>query len=85
MGAKVFPLALEAKGIVLLKMSEVLAKMEQEDLINLETWLRLRELRNNLEHEYPNELDQALLDLAEALRQGSVLEGIVEKIRKFLG
>ncbi|VFN07778.1 MAG: hypothetical protein BECKG1743E_GA0114224_112981 [Candidatus Kentron sp. G] len=47
MGAKVFPLLLESAGMAVGKMSEVLATVEREEIIDsLQEWIELREIRN---------------------------------------
>jgi hypothetical protein len=64
LGAKIFSLLLELAGINNTKMSEVLSNIEKENIIDsLENWIELREVRNELEHDYPEELQQALDDL----------------------
>jgi hypothetical protein len=64
LGAKIFSLLLEITGINNTKMSEVLSNIEKENIIDsLENWIELREVRNELEHDYPEELQQALEDL----------------------
>ncbi|NOQ65145.1 MAG: hypothetical protein GQ582_11600 [Methyloprofundus sp.] len=38
--------------------------MEKEEIIDsLDSWIELREIRNELEHDYPENLQQALQDL----------------------
>ena len=64
LGAKIFSLLLEVAGINTSKMSEVLSNIEKENIIDsLENWIELREVRNELEHDYPEELQEALNDL----------------------
>ncbi len=64
LGAKIFPLLLEVAGIHTKKMSEILSHIEREGVIDtLENWVELREVRNELEHDYPEELEEALSDL----------------------
>ena len=84
LGSKVFPLNLEAKGIGVGKMSQVLSLIEKEGLIELDSWLKIRQLRNTLEHEYPNELPDALKDLTAALEHSTTLLAIVQNIHTFL-
>lgn len=75
LGAKIFPSLLEVSGIDGSKMSEVLFMMEKEEIIDsLENWIELRELRNELEHDYPDELKEALEDLKECVNQFSRIE-----------
>ena len=64
LGSKIFPLLLDVAGIDSSKMSEVLYNIEKENIIDsLESWIELREIRNELEHDYPDELQVALEDL----------------------
>jgi hypothetical protein len=64
LGGKIFPLLVEISGIGSKKMTEILYMMEKETIIDsLESWIELREIRNELEHDYPEELQDALKDL----------------------
>jgi hypothetical protein len=64
LGSKIFSMLLEIAGINNTKMSEVLSHIEKENIIDsLESWIELREVRNELEHDYPEELEEALNDL----------------------
>ena len=64
LGSKIFSSLLDIAGINGSKMSEVLYHMEREQIIDsLENWIELREVRNELEHDYPEELEEALRDL----------------------
>jgi len=64
LGTKIFSLLLDIAGINNSKMSEVLSNIEKENIIDsLESWIVLREVRNELEHDYPEELQEALDDL----------------------
>jgi len=84
LGTKVFPLLLEVAGIGSQSMSQVLAEIEKEGIIDkLETWITLREKRNELEHEYPDDMQTALEDLRFCVESMSVLEGYHERVRRF--
>jgi len=64
LGAKIFNLLLDVSGIGYTKMSEVLYYIEKEGIIDsLEDWIELREVRNELEHDYPEDIEDALDDL----------------------
>lgn len=64
LGAKIFALLLDVAGINSSKMSEVLYYIEKEEIIDsLDNWIELREVRNELKHDYPQELEEALEDL----------------------
>ncbi|WP_321778076.1 hypothetical protein [Sulfurimonas sp.] len=76
LGAKIFSLLLETAGINNTKMSEVLSNIEKENIIDsLENWIELREVRNELEHDYPEELQEALDDLKYCVDSFEKLEG----------
>lgn len=89
LGAKVFAMALEIAGIPCAKMSEVLYAIEKEGLIDsLEHWIELREVRNELEHDYPEELTEALKDLRYCIDSFETLEryyfGTLHFVQKYL-
>ena len=75
LGAKIFSLLLEVSGINSSKMSEVLYHIEKEEIIDsLDNWIELREVRNELEHDYPEELKEALNDLKFCIESFNKLE-----------
>jgi len=76
MGAKIFALLLEVAGINSNKMSEVLYYIEKEQIIDsLENWIELREVRNDLEHDYPEDLQEALNNLKFCVDSFYKIEG----------
>jgi hypothetical protein len=84
MGAKLFPLVIDMSGIVTTKTSEVLAAVEREGLIdNLEQWIALRDLRNALEHDYPDTLEYALNELKLCVQSYSQLDHYAQNILTF--
>jgi len=75
LGAKIFSPLLEIAGIDNSKMSEVLYNIEKEEIIDsLENWIELREVKNELEHDYPQELEEALKDLKYCIDSFEKLE-----------
>jgi len=83
LGAKVFKSLLDISGISYTKMSEVLILIEKEEIIDLDTWIALRNLRNNLEHDYPDELDDALADLNDCIDYFDYMNEVVTKVFVF--
>lgn len=84
LGAKIFPLLIEISGIGSIKMSEVLFTMEKEGIIDsFDNWLELREIRNELEHDYPDELQDALDDLKFCVDHFERLEGYYLNSQEF--
>ena len=75
LGAKIFSLLLDVAGINNTKMSEVLSNIEKENIIDsLENWIGLREVRNELEHDYPDQLQEALNNLKYCINSFEQLE-----------
>jgi hypothetical protein len=75
LGAKIFSLLLDVAGINNTKMSEVLSNIEKENIIDsLENWIELREVRNELEHDYPDQLQEALNNLKFCINSLEQLE-----------
>jgi len=83
LGAKVFKTLLDSAGISYTKMSEVLTLVEKEEIINFDRWIEFRNLRNDLEHDYPDELDEALQDLKECFDSFEEIEKIVKRVFAF--
>jgi len=84
LGAKIFPMLLELSGIGYGKMTEVLYAVEKEEMIDsLEHWIELREVRNDLEHDYPDNLSVALKDLKYCVDSFKTLESYYLKTLKF--
>jgi hypothetical protein len=84
LGAKIFPLLVEISGIGSVKMTEVLYHMEREEVIDsIDNWIELREIRNELEHDYPDELEEALDDLKFCIKSFSLLESYCLNAKKF--
>lgn len=84
LGAKIFPLLVEISGIASVKMTEVLYHMEREEVIDsIDNWIELREIRNELEHDYPDELEEALDDLKFCIKSFYLLESYCLNAKKF--
>ncbi len=83
LGAKVFKSLLDVSGVSYTKMSEVLTLIEKEEIVDLDTWIALRNIRNNLEHDYPDELDDALLDLKDCIEYFTYMKEVVTKVFEF--
>jgi len=84
LGAKIFSMLLEVAGINSSKMSEVLYSIEKEEIIDsLDSWIELREVRNELEHDYPEELEEALSDLKFCIDSFEKLESYYINSKKF--
>jgi len=70
-------------------MSEVLYYIEKEEIIDdLSHWVGLREIRNELEHDYPDDLAKTLQDLRFCIDSFKVLKkyyvNAVNFVKKYL-
>ncbi len=84
LGAKVFPLLLETAGIANNSMSETISLIEKEGIIdNLSNWIELRQTRNELEHDYPEKLNDALINLKFCIDSFKSLENYYHKTLAF--
>lgn len=83
LGAKVFRTLLDMAGISYTKMSEVLTFVEKEEIISLDRWIEFRNVRNELEHDYPDELEEALKDLKYCVDSFDYMQEVVLKVFEF--
>jgi len=83
LGAKVFRSLLDISGIGYSKMSEVLTLMEKEEIVSLDKWIEFRNLRNELEHDYPDELEEALRDLKKCVDSFEYMQKVVMRVFEF--
>ena len=83
LGAKVFKTLLDSAGISYSKMSEVLTLIEKEGIIDLDKWIEFRNIRNELEHDYPDEIEEALQDLKYCIDSFDYMESVVKKVFDF--
>ena len=83
LGAKVFRTLLDMAGISYSKMSEVLTLIEKEEIVSLDRWIEFRNIRNELEHDYPDELEEALKDLKYCVDSFEYMQEVVVKVFEF--
>jgi len=83
LGAKVFKTLFDMAGISYTKMSEVLTLIEKEEIISLDKWIEFRNVRNALEHDYPDELEEALKDLKYCVDSFDYMQEVVLKVFEF--
>jgi hypothetical protein len=64
-------------------MSEVLTLVEKEEIVDLDKWIEFRNVRNELEHDYPDELAEALNDLKYCIDSFTYMQSVVMKVFLF--
>jgi uncharacterized protein with HEPN domain len=86
MGDKLFRVVLNSIGEYKDNMSllDVLDKLEKLQLINnTSDWLTIRQLRNKLTHEYPNNQAEVIAGIAIALQQFLIIESILHELTAY--
>ena len=83
LGAKIFPALLQISGVSYSKMSEVILLIEKEGIISFDEWIKFREIRNELEDDYPDDLEEALNDLKFCIDNFEKIEKIIFKVYEF--
>jgi len=84
MGSKLFRAYLEAMGFVTEEKSffELLKELENEGILNVDVWAYLREVRNTIAHEYPEEEEKRVEELGLLLEAVPRLFEILDKMRE---
>ncbi len=49
-------------------MSEVLVEVKREEIIDFEKWIELRSVKNELEYDYPDELEKIVKKVFEFIK-----------------
>ena len=83
LGAKIFPSLLQISGVSYSKMSEVILLIEKEGIISFDEWIKFREIRNELENDYPDDLEEALNNLKFCIDNFEKIEEIISKVFEF--
>ena len=62
MGSKIFRAYLEYCGLSTNEFSffDILKELEKENILDIDEWQLLRELRNDIAHDYPDEFDEMI-------------------------
>jgi len=86
LGEKVFKLFLNELGYLVEDKSflEILNELEKLDIIDRKTWIALREIRNKISHEYPEEIEEIIENLEKMIESFLVFERIYFKIKEKL-
>ncbi len=81
-GAKIFRNYLEYSGFSTTELSffDILKELEKENIIDIDSWNLLRELRNDVAHDYPDELDEMVEKINLFASKCMDLIDILEKI-----
>jgi len=82
LGEKVFKNFLYSLGYNIdISFLEILSELEKLNILNRKEWIKLREIRNKISHEYPNEIDEVIDNLNLMIENIDYLEKIYLKIK----
>ena len=81
-GVKIFRAYLEYMEFPLSDMSffDILKAIEKEKIIDIDSWSYLRKLRNDIAHDYPEELQETLEKVNLLIQKSDILIKIVDKL-----
>ncbi len=81
-GAKIFRNFLEYSDFITKGKSflEILREIEKEGIIDIDTWMELRKIRNFLSHDYPQEDEEKIEYINLLIEKIPILFEVVEKI-----
>ena len=83
-GAKIFRNYLEYSGYNTAEKSffDILKEIEKEGIVDIDSWDILREIRNKIAHDYPEELDEMLEGINLFIEKSSELVTIAKKLEQ---
>jgi hypothetical protein len=83
-GGKLFRNYLNFSGLNTDNMSffDILKELEKESVIDIDSWNELRELRNDIAHEYPQEIDEMIEKVNLLVEKSFELIKIFKNIEK---
>lgn len=67
-----------------LPMVEILSILEKLDILQMQEWQKLREIRNILAHEYPFDVQERIENIHLAMQGFVILETILERLKSKL-
>lgn len=84
MGSRIFREYLEYTGMPTdeLGFFDILKAMEKEGILDIDSWQLLRELRNDIAHDYPNELQEKLEKINFFVESSKRLIEIFERLKE---
>ena len=84
LGKKIFKNILEYSGFnTNISFLEILSELDKESLINIDTWLELRDIRNAIAHEYPEEEETVVNELNFIYENVDYLISITHKLEEY--
>lgn len=84
LGSKVFRTYLDSIGFVVEEASffEILKEIEKEGIVDIDTWNFLRELRNEIAHDYPEEFDERVEKVNLFIQKSDLLVEVAKRLEE---
>ena len=83
-GVKIFRNYLDFSGFDVVEKSffDILKEIEKEGIVDIDSWSELRELRNKIAHEYPEEMEEMLESINLFITKSHLLVKISQKLEQ---
>ena len=83
-GAKIMRVFLSCNEFPVEEMGffDILKEIEKEGIVDIDTWSQLRELRNDIAHEYPEEMEEVIAKINLLIDRSDSLIAIVERLER---
>ena len=84
LGSKVFRTYLDSIGFVVEEASffEILKEIGKEGIVDIDTWNFLRELRNEIAHDYPEEFDERVEKVNLFIQKSDLLVEVAKRLEE---
>jgi len=78
MGEKLFPIFLEElqEYKTSMPLIDILHKLEKLNILNADDWIKLRQIRNAMTHEYPDNTDEIIVTITSAIENFETMKNI---------
>jgi len=84
LGDKVFRLILEFSGFnTQKKFIELLSELEKEGVLDLDKWIELRNARNDIAHEYPDNRENIIKAINFIFKESDYLISLTQKLEEY--
>ena len=82
LGAKIFRSYLEYLELPTSELSffDILKEIEKEGIVDIDSWSELREIRNDIAHDYPQEFDEMIEKINLLIEKSDTLLTILDKV-----
>ena len=81
LGEKVFREVAEVMLLEYKDFLDLLSKLEKNGILDVYEWKKLRVIRNNFSHEYPEEIEEITENINEAIKNIEILKKVVKNIQ----